>query len=176
MFNETINQAKCNWDAVSAIAAVITVLLDAFLITTVILGYKSLKESVLTRDASLFIWAIERMSSIKTDLDNLRKAPQYGSMCEIQSPKFTSPWNKKIEKSAYLVSIEMQRLAYLANAGLISSEHLQKMWGPTFVEAWGLLETWIKHKRLKNKEPLELDEGAFTRNDFEQFARKCKHQ
>jgi len=175
MFNNmTVNLSQFDWQAVSAVAAVITVLLTGVLIATVVVGYRSLKESVLSRDASLLTWAIQRMSDIKEDLDTVRRAPPYGTASDIKSPTFVTPWVQEVEDAAYRVSVELQRLAYLANAGLISKVHLQKMWAPTFVEAWGFLDTWVKHKRLKKHEPLELSEGAFSRNDFEKFALECR--
>lgn len=170
----TINLSQFDWQAVSAVAAVITVLLTAILIATVVVGYRSLKESVLSRDASLLTWAIQRMTEIKEDLDAVRHAPPYGTLSDIKSPTFVTPWVREVEDAAYRVSVELQRLAYLANSGLISKVHLQKMWGPTFSETWDLLETWVKHKRLTKGEPLELSDGAFSRNDFEKFALECK--
>lgn len=70
----------------------------------------------------------------------------------------------------------MQRLSYMANAGLISQEHFIAMWGPTFASAWDVLEVWVKHKRLKNGEAMELKDGAYSRKDFEVFALLCKGQ
>ena len=67
--------SKFDWQAVSAIAAVLLVMLNAALIATIWFGYKNIKESALTRDATLLIWAIERMSIIKNDLKTLRNAP-----------------------------------------------------------------------------------------------------
>jgi len=172
--NMTVNLSQFDWQAVSAVAAVITVLLTGVLIATVVIGYRSVKESVLSRDAALFTWAIQRMTEIKEDLDTLRHAPPYGALSDIKAPTFVTPWGPEIEGAAYRVSVELQRLAYLANSGLISKVHLQKMWGPIFAEAWGLLEAWVKHRRLTKREPLELSDGAFSRNDFERFALECK--
>jgi hypothetical protein len=166
----TVNLSQFDWQAVSAIAAGITVLLNIFIIAMVVVGYRSLRESVLSRDASLLTWAIQRMTEIKEDLDAIRQAPPYGTLSDIKLPTFVSPWVGELEDAAYRVSVELQRLSYLANSGLISKVHLQKMWGPTFVEAWDLLETWVKHTRLRRGEPLELSDGAFSRNDFEKFA------
>ena len=170
----TVELSKFGWEAVSAIAAVITVILSMVLVATVWFGYRSLKENVLSRDASLLTWAIQRMTEIKKDMDAVRRAPPYGSLSDIKSSTFVRPWMDEVEDAADRLSVELQRLSYLANCGLISKIHLQKMWGPTFVEAWGLLETWVKHKRLKREEPLELRDGAFSRNDFEKFALECK--
>lgn len=172
--NIKFNLSLFDWQAVSAIAALITALLTAVLIATVVVGYKNLKESVLSRDASLLTWAIQRMTEIKEDLDAIRRASPFGDLSEIKSPTFVTPWEREVEDAAYRVSVEFQRLAYLANSGLLSKVHLEKMWGPTFAEAWDLLETWVKHKRFRKGEPLEISDGAFSRNDFESFALECK--
>jgi hypothetical protein len=125
--NMTVNLSQFDWQAVSAVAAVIMVVLTGVLIATVAVGYRGLKESVLTRDASLLTWAIQRMTEIKEDLDTVRHAPPYGTLSDIKAPTFVSPWVREVEDAAYRVSVELQRLAYLANSGLISKIHLQKM-------------------------------------------------
>lgn len=172
--NVTVNLTQFDWQAVSAIASAIMVLLTGVMIGTIVIGYRSLKESILSRDASLLTWAIQCMTEIKEDLDTVRQAPPYGTLSDITSPTFVTPWVPEVEAAAYRVSVALQRLAYLANSGLISKVHLKKMWGPTFAEAWDLLFTWVKHVRLMNREPLELSDGAFSRNDFEKFALECK--
>lgn len=172
--NMTVNLCQFDWQAVSAIATVFTSILNIIVIVTVIVGYRSLKESILSRDASLLTWAIQCMSEIKEDLDKVRQAPPYGKSSDIKSPSFKTPWQQEEEKAAYRISVVLQRLSYLANSGLISKIHLQKIWGPTFAEAWDLVETWVKYKRFKKGEPIELSDGAFSRNDFEKFALECK--
>lgn len=106
---------------------------------------------------------MQKMTELKEDIDLLHKAPTYGTIQDIQSPQFTSPWDEATEKAANHVSIELQRLAYLVNAGLIQKIHIQKMWGLTFIRAWELVEFWVKQKRLKQGEPS-------SRNDFEKLA------
>ena len=63
----------------------------------------------------------------------------------------------------------------MANSGLISKVHLQEMWGPSFIQAWELLELRVKHKRLNNHEQVELKKGAFSRKDFETFVAEINH-
>ncbi len=110
------------------------------------------------------------MSTIKTEINIISKAPNYGTIEEIKKSNFVSPWSLEEEAAAQKVSVELQRLAYMANSGLISKTHFKKMWGKTFTDSWIKLEIWVKHKRLKNNEPIELKDGAFSRNDFEKFA------
>ena len=174
MFSKmTVDLSNFDWQGVSGAADALMVLLNVILIASVIVGYKGLKESVLSRDASLLTWAMQRMTDIKEDLEAIQHLTRYGTVADLKNPRFSSPWVPEMEGAAYRVSIELQRLAYLANAGLISKVHFQRMWGPTFVRAWDVLEVWVKHKRQKKGEPLELSEGAFTRNDFETFAIEC---
>jgi hypothetical protein len=172
--NMTVSLSVIDWQAVSAITGAITVLLNIVLVATVVIGYRSLKESVLSRDASLLTWAIQRMAELKDDLETIRHAPPYASLAAITSQSFVSPWDAHVEAAAYRVSVELQRLSYMANSGLLSKIHLQKMWGATFAEAWSLLETWVKYLRLRKGEPVELADGAYRRNDFERFARECQ--
>lgn len=170
----TVDLSRIDWQGISGISDALMVLLNIILIAGLIVGYRNLKESILSRDASLLIWAMERMTEIKGDLEAIRRSPRYGTLSDLSDPKFSSPWNPDIEGAAYRVSVELQRLAYLANTGLISKVHFRKIWGPTFVKAWDDLEVWVKHKRLKNKEPMEVCDGALSRSDFERFATECR--
>lgn len=162
------------WNSLAAITDILMVVINVILIISIIIGYKSIKESILSRDASLLTWAMERMSLIKEDINIIRNAKPYGTLETIKSKNFISPWEPKIEDAANRVSIELQRLAYLVNSGMISKIHFRKMWGPYFIKAWDVLEIWIKHKRFTNHEPIELESGAYSRNDFEKFAIECK--
>jgi len=169
----TVDLSRFDWQGVSAVSDALMVLLNIILIVSVVVGYKGLKESVLSRDASLLTWAMERMTVVREDLDILQNAPSYGTIVQITSTSFHSPWTKEVEDAAYRVSVELQRLSYLANSGLISKTHFKKMWGHTFCKSWNLLEVWVKHKRLKNGEPIEMKDGGYSRNDFEKFAAEC---
>ena len=168
----SVDLSTFDWQAVGALAAVITVLLTAILLAGVFFGYRNLREAVRTRDASLFTWAILRMEELKPHLAVLRSA--LGSDSSKDAEGNSQSRHLEIEASAHRVTVELQRLAYLANSGLISEIHLREMWGPTFVEAWELLEEWVKNKRRENGEPIELEKGAFSRKDFERFAVMCK--
>lgn len=169
----TVDLTRFDWQGVSAITDLLMVALNIILIISVVVGYKSLRQSVLTRDASLLTWAMERMDSIKDDLLKVRNAPIYGTLDSIQCDDFASPWPPEVEQAAYRVSVELQRLSYMVNAGLISKEHFTAMWGPTFVRAWAALELWVKHKRLRNGEPAELADGGYSRADWERFVLAC---
>lgn len=148
------------------------VILNIIQIVGVVIGYRSLKESVMSRDASLLIWAIERMSSIKSDLHTLKHAPPYSKLEDVLVDDFKTPWSEATELAAQNVSVELQRLAYMANSGLISKVHFEKMWGKTFLDAWNMLEIWVKRRRFINNEPIELNDGAVSRRDFEIFAKE----
>lgn len=162
-----------DWQAVGATAALITALLTATLIVSVFVGYRNIKEAVLQRDATLLLFAIQQMESIKTDLRRLEEAPAYGSVAQAVAAGFVSPWDDETESSAQRVSMELQRLGYLVEAGLLSDVHLLRMWGPTFARSWALLEPWVKRLRARKGEPIELADGAFSRGDFERFAQVC---
>jgi len=168
-----IDLSKFDWQGVSAVSDSLMVLLNIVLIVSVYIGYRQVREALLTRDASLLTWAMERMTAIKADLRLLEGAPAYGTLQQLQSDDFRSPWPPEFEQAAQNVSSELQRLAYMANSGLISKTHFRKMWGPTFAKAWVVLRLWVMYRRFKNGEPLRVEEGAFSRVDFESFAKEC---
>lgn len=170
-----VDLSRFDWQGVSAVSDLLMVLLNIVLIVSVVIGYRSLRESAKSRDATLLIWATERMDTIRPLLEQLRAAPAYGSLNDIRAGSdFSAPWSPELLGSANRVGIELQRLSYMANKGLISREHFIAMWGPTFVAAWEILEVPIKHRRLKNGEPMHLHEGAYSRRDFETFSMLCK--
>jgi hypothetical protein len=128
----------------------------------------------MSRDASLLIWTMDSMKESSLLLKTIQEAPYYGSLTDIQQPWFKSPWSVDVESAAYDLSVVLQEVAYIANQGLISKQHLKNLWGPIFVRAWDMLEVWVKFKRHTNNEPLEINKGAFSRIDFEIFAVECK--
>lgn len=162
-----------DWSGVSAITSILMLLINVFLLLSIIFAYRTIKEEVKNRDSSLLLWAMDEMSKIKSDLALLRDAGVY-AIGELGNEGYEAAWPKETIEAAYRVSIVMQRLSYMAMSGLISKEHFSKMWGPAFVRAWASLEPYIHHKRSLNGEPLTLAEGAYSRNDFEKYALYCK--
>ena len=164
---------------ISVAISILSALIAAFSALYVRQSYKeaiqSRKESVQSRDADLLIWIMEVMSNIKKPLKKLKDAGPYGTISSIQTHSFTSPWSADDEDAAQLVSVELERVAYLATSGLLGNkEHLWEMWGPMIADAWLLLETWIWHKRLKNGEAIYLQDGALSRKNFEILAQEFK--
>jgi len=162
-----------DWSGVSAITSILMLLINVFLLVSVIFAYRTIKEEVKNRDSSLLLWAMDEMSKIKPDLSLLHNADRY-SYGELGSEDYEVAWAPENVEAAYRVSIVMQRLSYMAMSGLISKEHFSKMWGPAFVKAWDSLELYIHHKRFLNGEPLTLAEGAYSRNDFEKYTIYCR--
>lgn len=162
-----------DWSGVSAIVSALMLILNILLLLSVIIGYKTIKEEVKNRDSSLLQWAMTEISKIKDDTKYLENAGKY---ChgDFEDEDFDVLWTKEQIDAAYNVSISLQRLSYMAIEGLISKEHFAKMWGPTFVKQWDILEIYIRHKRHTNGEPLDLESGAFTRKDFEMYVNYCR--
>ena len=160
---ETFKFIPFDWQGVSAVADVTIVFLNLILLASVILAYKSLRESQDTRAADIIIWAVQQMEEIKPDLERLRVASR---QCDA--------WDSEIKTSAQRVSVRLQRLGYMARTGLISKAHFRGMWGMTFVEAWEKLEPWVQQKRKENQEPLAAKDGAFSRIDFEELAQEFR--
>ena len=171
---ETIELAltPLDWSGVSAITSILMLLINVFLLVSVIFAYRTIREEVKNRDSSLLLWAMDEMSKIKLDLSSLHNADLY-AYGELGSEDHEVAWSKETIDSAYRVSIIMQRLSYMAMSGLISKDHFSKMWGPAFIKAWGSLEPYIHHKRFVNGEPLTLKDGAYSRNDFEKYVLYC---
>lgn len=161
-----------DWSGISAITSILMLLVNVFLLVSIIFAYRTIKEEVKNRDSSLLLWAMNEMSKIKEDLSALQNAGVY-ALGELGEDGYEVQWSQETLDSAYRVSIIMQRLSYMTNANLISREHFSNMWGPAFVKSWTLLEPYIHHKRYTNGEPLTLKDGAYSRNDFEKYALYC---
>lgn len=161
-----------DWAGIGAISSVGMFVLNILLLVSVIIGYRSISEGVKTRDSGLLVWAIEHMSEIKPDIRTLHQA---GKFCngEVGRPNFEIRWSAEEMDAANRVSIVLQRLGYMANSGLISKKHFSEMWGPVVVKAWAACEQFVYFKRLSNDEPILLDEGGYSRKDFEKYARYC---
>src|SRR5690554_3896178 len=121
-----------DWSGVSAITSILMLLINVFLLVSVIFAYRTIKEEVKSRDSNLLLWAMDEISKIKPDLSLLHRADSY--LCgELGSENYNVAWSTETVDAAYRVSIVMQRLSYMAMSGLISKEHFSKMWGPAFV-------------------------------------------
>lgn len=161
-----------DWDGVSAIASILMLFINLFLLISIIFAYRTIKEEVKNRDSSLLIWSMEEMTKIKPDIRLLSGAGEY-AMGELGKKSHKVKWSDDELAAAQRVSVTMQRLSYLAEAELISKEHFSNMWGPMFTDAWTKLEPYIQHKRHAKGEPLSLADGAYSRKDFERFAQYC---
>ncbi|AUG54275.1 DUF4760 domain-containing protein [Thalassospira marina] len=150
-----------DWSALSAVAALLGLAINIFLLATVYIGYRSIRDGQAAHVSNILIWAAEQMDSIKEDIQVIRnnKDPHNEFSDEYQS-------------SARRVSAIFQRLGYMAHNGLINPIHFKNMWGLSFVLMWQELEPWVKHLREQNGEPKTLSEGAFSRVDFERMALK----
>ena len=164
-----IQLSPFDWNGVSGISNVLLVILNAILVGSIVVGYRSVKQAVLARDAEMLIWAVGQIDEIKPDLRTLRDSPPYSSSQSAQPER----WDADSEDAAEKVSVRLQRLSYMALAGLISKPHLIEMWGPTFSATWAKLEPWVRQKRLQNGEPPAIADGAFSRKHLEIFAAEC---
>lgn len=115
---------------------------------------------------------MDEMSKIRPDLSLLHNAGLYAKG-ELGGEDHAVVWPQETIDAAYRVSIIMQRLSCMAMSGLISKEHFSKMWGPSFAKTWMSLKPYILHKRFLNGEPIKLEDGACSRNDFEKYALYC---
>jgi hypothetical protein len=67
------------------------VLLNIVLIVSVVIGYRGLRESAKSRDATFLVWAAERVDGIKPMLRELLTAPPYGSLADFRMPMIFNP-------------------------------------------------------------------------------------
>lgn len=148
-----------DWTAIAAIAGFLQAAITALLAISVWYAKKSLQESQSARTAEILMWAAAQMDDIKNDIQMLRSV----------GPDFRR-WNDIERLAAARVSARMQRLAYMARNGLIDKQHLLRMWGPEFTQQWGILSGWVMDVRRRRSEPERVEDGAFTRIDFQMLA------
>ena len=156
-----------NWDGVQAIIAFFSTVLTSVLLIGLWQGKKTLSESRNTRDADILRWTMDLMSDLKVDIkivtDEYKKKGSYNKN-----------WTKQAKNAANNVSIQLQRIGYMANNDLISKEHFKNLWGPMYLSTWWSLEEWVKLKRVELDEPREIKDGAYSRMYFEEYAIFCE--
>ena len=145
-----------DWQSVSGVADSMMVVLNLILVVSVFYAYRTFRSSEQARTTDILIWAINQMEEIKPDIATVRL---------IRRP--VDAWSAKQKQAAARVSIRLQRLAYMARAGLIEASHFRAMWAITFVDMWDRLAPWIQEVRGSHGEPLTAAAGAFSRVDFE---------
>lgn len=161
-----------DWNGISAISSALMLLINIFLLATVMVGFRALREEVKNRDTHVLLWAIGEIEKIKPHIHTVRNAGRYATGA-IGSDAYSVKWPSDTQEAANAMSITLQRLSYMAENELISKRHLADMWGPTFTECWELLEDFVQHKRFDHGEPLRLVDGAFSRKDFESYSAYC---
>ncbi|WP_457743342.1 hypothetical protein [Sulfurimonas sp.] len=157
-----------NWSGIQAVVAILSVLLSALLLVGLWQGKKTLKESRDTRDADILRWTMDIMSDLKKDIKIV--TDEYKTV-----GSFNNNWSSDAVASANKVSIQLQRIGYMANNNLISKEHFKNLWGPMYLSTWWSLEEWVKKKRESLNEPREIKDGGYSRMYFEEYALFCEN-
>lgn len=147
-----------DWSAIAALSGFLALIVNVSLIFTVIFGFKTVRAGQISQNTHVLIWAAKQMDDIKDHIHTIRTS------------KPNQKNGDKYELAAIKASAVLQRLAYMALNGLIDKVHFKNMWGLTFVRLWQELEPWVKEKREQNGEPREMEDGAFSRIDFERLA------
>ncbi len=158
-----------NWSGIQAGIAFFSTLLTAILLIGLWQGKKTLKESRNTRDADILRWTMDLMSDLKVDIRIV--TDEYKN----NGPYDREIWSEVANKAANNISIQLQRIGYMANNDLISKEHFKNLWGPMYLSTWWALEEWVKQKREFLDEPREIVDGAFSRMYFEEYALFCEN-
>jgi hypothetical protein len=153
-----------NWSGVSAMADVFLIVINVLLLASIVLGVRSLHETKKSRDADMMTLVLEQIEPIKADMRLLAQSGTYEAWKN----------NDETKRAAQNISVRLQRLAYMGRTGLINQKHLIEMWGPTFVKQWQTLKPFVQDVRVNNQEPANLEDGAFSRKDFELFAAICE--
>lgn len=122
-----------------------------------------LRESKISREASVVLYVLEHMDKIRDSWHELYTLPENHS-----------DWNDKERKLADYVCVGLQRAAYLAETGLFDWRYLADNYAGVFVKCWRKLEGYIRDYRLLSGEPTTVEEGAFQRRHLELFARKAE--
>ena len=150
------------WSGVSGVADIFMVAINLFLLLTIWHGIRNIRETRKSRDADMMNLVLEQMQAIKPSINELNVKAREGLDWEN---------NEEARRKAHEAMIGLQRVGYLGVSGMINKRHLIEMWGPMFVEQWNRLGPYVRKIRIENGEPPELAEGAFSRKDFEKFAR-----
>ncbi len=158
-----------NWSGIQAVIAFFSTLLTAVLLVGLWQGKKTLKESRNTRDADILRWTMDLMSDLKNDIKIV--TDEYKE----KGPYNKNKWDDNATKAAQNVSVQLQRIGYMANNDLISKEHFKNLWGPMYLSTWWALEEWVKQKREILDEPREIKDGGFSRMYFEEYALFCEN-
>jgi len=159
-----------DWSGIQALIGFISVVLTAFLLFGLWQGKKTLHESRNTRDADILRWTMDLMSDLKSDIKIV--TDEY----KAKGPYSKDTWSNSANKAAQNVSVQLQRIGYMAGEDLISRVHFKNLWGPMYLSTWWSLEEWVKSKRTELDEPREIANGAYSRKYFEKYAIYCEKE
>lgn len=173
----TVKLHEFDWSGVSGVMDMVMVVLTFVLLVGLKQGSKSIDESNRSRNAELLNWAMEEMSKLKPAIrivtDAHKKQPYCDDLLHIDTD-YVSAWSKEELAAAQTVSVALQRMGYFATHDLVSKRHFVNLWGPLYLSCWYSLEGWVKHKRLQLDEPIDINQGAYSRLYFEKFAMYCE--
>lgn len=180
MFKDiTFELSKVDWSGVSGITSIIMTILSIVLLLGIRQGSRNLKESSLSRDADILRWAMSEMDKLKPQIRLITDAHKRHKYCDCKDEnhklKYSTNWTGEELNAAQVVGVSLQRIGYMALHNLISRNHFMNIWGPMFLSSWYSLEGWVKHKRLNLNEPLNIEDGAYSRMYFEQYALYCEN-
>jgi hypothetical protein len=173
----TIDTHEVDWSGVSGMMDTLMVILTVLLLIGLRQGAQSIDQANHSRDADLLNWAMGEMDELKESIKivtDAHKREPYCTNVQDLSEDYVSNWNDEELKAANRVSIGLQRIGYYASQNLVSKKHYLNLWGPSYLSCWYSLESWVKHKRLKLEEPLDIEDGAYSRRYFEYFAEYCE--
>jgi len=122
-----------------------------------------LRESIITREANVVLYVLQKMDNLRDSWHELYKLPQDHKV-----------WSEKQKKLADHVCVRLQQMAYLAVIGLFDKRYLADNYGGVFVKCWMKLEGFVKDYRISCGEPPTIEEGAFQRRHLEVFVRESK--
>lgn len=149
-------QGAWNWDAVSAISAVLGVILNLVLVVSIWIAIRSLREAEKSRLVGLIIWTTERVQLIREDTYRLLGA----DLSEVAN-------DAELLLECRRISAEYEQISYFVRTGLISEQHIFDMYGNLFVRVWNKLEPAILEIRRQDGESLGIKDGVLSRSNFE---------
>lgn len=173
----TIDTDKVDWSGVSGMMDTLMVILTVLLLIGLRQGAQSIDQANHSRDADLLNWAMGEMDKLKESIKIVTDAHKREPYCiNVQdlSEDYVSNWSEEELKAANEVSVGLQRIGYYACQNLVSKRHYLNLWGPNYLSCWYSLEGWVKHKRLRLEESLNIEDEAYSRRYFEYFAEYCE--
>ena len=140
-----------NWIIVGA--AALTAFATVGLVVFAGFQLKSLVRSAVaadkTRSAQVFLKVLDTMNELRPSWHELYKLPDD-----------CSRWDSSQKALADQVCVQLQRMAFLCERGLLDSDFVMDSYASVFISCWKKLEKYVEDYREQSGQPRLLKDGA----------------